>query len=53
LKPGLADLSLSDRFEEMAAQITRADAMLASGELSAEDHKYLIAQITASYHTSL
>lgn len=49
LKPSLGDLTLADRYEELAAQINRADAMLASGELTAADHKFLIAQITASY----
>ncbi len=53
MKPSLGDISVADRFEEMAAQISRADAMLASGELSPADHKYLIAQIAATYHTSL
>ncbi len=50
MKPSLADISMADRFEEMSAQIVRADALLASGELSAADHKYLVDQIVATYH---
>jgi hypothetical protein len=53
LKPQLGDVTLADRFEEMTAQINRADAMLATGEISAADHKYLVQQITATYHTAL
>lgn len=53
LTPAMGDIVLADRFEEMAAQITRADAMLAAGQISAADHKELIAQITASYHSTL
>lgn len=53
LTPSMGAISVADRFEEMAAQITRADAMLAAGELSPADHKYLILQITATYHTAL
>lgn len=50
LKPELGDFSGSDRFAEMTAQIVRADAMLASGELTAADHKYLVEKIVATYH---
>lgn len=50
LKPALANVSASDRFEEMSAQIVRADAMLASGELTPADHKYLVERIVATYH---
>jgi len=53
LKPQLGDVTLADRFEEMAAQINRADAMLATGELSFSDHKHLVQQIASSYHTAL
>jgi hypothetical protein len=53
LKPQLAELSLADRFAEMAAQINRADAMLVTGELTREDHIYLVQQITDSYHPKL
>lgn len=50
LKPALGEISDSDRFAEMSAQIVRADAMLASGELTAADHKYLVEKIVATYH---
>lgn len=53
LKPQLGELTLADRFVEMTAQINRADAMLATGEISAADHKYLVQQITVTYHTVL
>lgn len=50
LKPQLGDVTLADRFEEMTAQINRADAMLSTGEINRADHKYLVEQITATYH---
>lgn len=50
LKPQLGEVTLADRFEEMTAQINRADAMLSTGEITRADHKYLVEQITATYH---
>lgn len=50
LKPALGEMTDADRFSEMSAQIVRADAMLASGELTAADHKYLVGKIVAAYH---
>ena len=50
LKPALGEVTESDRFAEMSAQIVRADAMLASGELTPADHKYLVEKIVATYH---
>ena len=50
LSPALAVVSESDRFAAMTAQIVRADAMLASGELTKTDHKYLVEKIVATYH---
>lgn len=50
LKPQLGEVSLGDRFEEMTAQINRADAMLAANQLTVSDHRYLVSQITASYY---
>lgn len=50
LKPALGESAGGDRFAEMSAQIVRADAMLASGELTAADHKYLVEKIVATYH---
>lgn len=50
MTPTLGDFTSSDRFEEMSAQIVRADAMLASGELSVADHRYLVARIVDTYH---
>jgi hypothetical protein len=52
LTPQLGDVTLADRFEEMTAQINRADAMRTTGEISAADHKYLVEQITATYQTA-
>jgi hypothetical protein len=52
LKPALAPVTSADRYAEMSAQILRADAMLASGELTAADHKYLVEKIIATYNTS-
>ncbi len=53
LKPALAPVGAGDRYAEMSAQILRADAMLASGELTAADHKYLVEQIIATYKSGL
>lgn len=53
LKPALGGITLADRFAEMSAQVVRADALLASGELTQDDHKYLIQQIVATYHPTL
>lgn len=50
MKPALGEVTEADRFTEMSAQITRADAMLASGELTAADHKYLVGKIVSTYH---
>lgn len=50
MKPALGEVTEADRFAEMSAQITRADAMLASGELTPSDHKYLVGKIVATYH---
>ncbi len=50
LTPALGDFAGMDRFTEMSAQIVRADAMLASGELSAADHRHLVARIVERYH---
>lgn len=53
LQPELAQVDgTTDRFTEMSAQITRADAMLASGELTVADHKNLVGQILAAYKPS-
>lgn len=49
MKPALGEAVGGDRFTEMSAQIVRADAMLASGELTAADHKYLVEKIVATY----
>lgn len=50
LTPALGEFTSADRFEEMSAQIVRADAMLASGELSTADHRYLVSRIVETYH---
>ena len=50
LKPALGEASQADRFAEMSAQIVRADALLASGELTKADHKYLVEKIVEAFH---
>lgn len=50
MKPALGETTGGDAFAEMSAQIVRADAMLASGELTQADHKYLVDKIVATYH---
>ncbi len=49
MKPALGDFASADRFSEMSAQVVRADDLLAKGELTAADHKFLVAQILATY----
>ncbi|MEY4487593.1 MAG: hypothetical protein RIQ79_101 [Verrucomicrobiota bacterium] len=49
LKPALGEYGSDDKYEQMVAQITRADAMLASGELDAATHRYLVNQIISFY----
>jgi PEGA domain len=53
MKPAMGAASNGDRFSEMTAQINRADAMWASGQLSVADYRYLIEQISTNYHNSL
>ncbi|AHF91496.1 hypothetical protein OPIT5_15975 [Opitutaceae bacterium TAV5] len=48
LRPDAADAS-KDRFAEMASQVTSADAMLAAGQISSEDHKKAIESIIKTY----
>ncbi len=50
LKPALGEVTQQDRFAEMSAQIIRADALLASGELTKADHKYLVEKIVEAFH---
>jgi len=49
LKPAMAEATSSDPYVEFTAQISRADALLASGELTPADHKYLVSTILAKY----
>jgi hypothetical protein len=50
LRPSMVPASKpADAFSEMAANITQADAMLASGEISPADHRYVVAQIVDFY----
>jgi len=51
LQPALAEAGEGDRYTELAAQITRADALLISGELTKAEHKYLVDKILAAYQT--
>jgi len=50
LKPALSDYSAEDRYIQMVGQITRADALLASGEINLASHRYLVAQILSFYN---
>jgi PEGA domain len=49
LKPAMGDFSGEDKYQQMVGQITRADAMLASGELDAVAYRNLVKQIIAFY----
>ena len=49
MKPAMGDIVAADGYTAMSAQIVRADAMLASGELTPADHKYLVQRIIATY----
>jgi hypothetical protein len=49
MKPAMGDVVEADAYVAMSAQIVRADAMLASGELTPADHKYLVQRIISTY----
>ncbi len=49
MKPAMGDIVAADGYAAMSAQIVRADAMLASGELTPADHTYLVQRIIATY----
>jgi hypothetical protein len=49
LKPDLGETVNADRYVELTAQINQADALLASGQISASDHKLIVEQITKAY----
>jgi hypothetical protein len=49
LKGGFQEYTSADRFDEMTARINQADSLLASGQISAADHKLIVAQITDFY----
>lgn len=49
MKPAMGDFVESDRYAAMSAQIVRADALLASGEITQADHKYLVARILSTF----
>lgn len=49
LKPSTGDYSGEDKYLQMVAQVTRADALLASGEIDKSSHRYLVNQIVAFY----
>lgn len=49
LSPALGEATQADRFAEMSALIVRADALLASGELTKADHKYLVGKIVEAF----
>lgn len=51
LEPSLAEIGAGDRYSELAAQISRADSLLASGDLSQAEHKYLVAKIISFFQT--
>lgn len=50
LRPAVVPTSQPlDAFAEMTANVSRADAMLAAGELSPADHRYVVTQIVDFY----
>lgn len=49
LKPATGDYVSADPYVEMTAQLTQADSMLAAGQVSAADHKLIVAQIVDFY----
>ncbi len=49
LRPTTEADATGDRFANMSAQVARADAMLANGELSQADHRQVVEQIINSY----
>lgn len=49
LKPALGDTSTTDRFQEMNYRVLQADALLAAKEISAADHKAIVAEIVKFY----
>jgi hypothetical protein len=50
LQPALGQVTAANRYEEMSAQIARADELLAEGKITASDHQVLVRQIAATYH---
>jgi hypothetical protein len=53
MKPALGETTSADRYTELSSQVARADALLASGDLTTSDHKYLVEQILATYNATL
>jgi len=49
LRPSVAENDHGDRFQEMSLRVLKADAMLASGEITPRDHKYIVDQIVKFY----
>ena len=49
LRPALSSGTEGDRFLAMSYAVLQADALLAAKEISAADHKYLVAEIVKSY----
>ena len=49
MAPGMANADGGDRFEEMSYRVLQADALLASHEISAQDHKVIVARIVDFY----
>lgn len=45
LRPAVQTTASADRFAQMSAQVTRADAMLAAGQITPHDHQLIVAQI--------
>ncbi len=51
LSPSIGESSEADRFAAMTALIGRADAMLSSGQISASEHKTLVAKIAETFES--
>ena len=49
LRPAIAPEDRGDRFQEMSLRITQADAMLAAKQISPQDHKIIVQQISHFY----
>ncbi len=49
LEPVFGAVTGADAYSELSAQVTRADSLLAAGQLSSAEHKVLMQRIIAAY----